>query len=101
MTSFSTASMETESAVHSLFNSIDVPFCIVEMRCTADRPLDFRYVETNDAFTKRSVLGNVDGRSMRQLGLSEDDQLFERIREVIHTGRAAYFQHQSPLLGNR
>jgi carbamoylphosphate synthase large subunit len=47
-----------EAKYHSIINSIDVGFCIVEVAFdNQQRPIEYRFVEVNAAFERSSACG--------------------------------------------
>uniref|UniRef100_UPI003F880829 PAS domain-containing protein n=1 Tax=Methylobacterium sp. NMS12 TaxID=3079766 RepID=UPI003F880829 len=45
---------ENEARYRTLFESIEVGFCIIEMRFEGDRAVDYRIVEANPAFVRQT-----------------------------------------------
>src|SRR5450631_1399085 len=58
---------ESEVRYHSLFNSIDEGFCVIEkVEGGVGEPLDFRYLHANPAFVKQSGMSGMIGKTIRQ-----------------------------------
>jgi len=87
------ALLESETRYRSLFDSMDEGFCILEkVQGAAGEAVDFRYIEANAAFEAHSGVGNVVGRTIRQMfpGISED--WYETYVAVLATGEPIRFE---------
>jgi PAS domain S-box-containing protein len=81
---------------HALINSIDVGFCILEMLFDDDdRPVDYRFIETNRAFDEQTGLVNAVGQRARTLVPGLEEHWFENYGAVAVTGRPLHFEQQS------
>jgi len=92
---------EGEERYRTLFDSIDQGFCIIEMRIEAGQPLDYRFIEVNQAFEKQSTLRNAKGRWMRELRPGHEERWFEIYRDVALTGEPIHFEQQGQELEER
>ena len=90
-----------EERYRTLFDSIDQGFCIIEMRIEAGKPLDYRFIEVNQAFEKQSTLVNAKGRWMRELRPGHEERWFEIYRDVALTGQPIHFEQQGQELEDR
>ena len=84
---------ESEERYHTLFESIDDGFCIIEkVEGKAGEPLDFRYIQANPAFDVQSGMSDVVGKTIRQMfpGISEDWYL--TYDSVLRTGEPIRFE---------
>ena len=91
---------ESEAKYRTLFDSIDVGFCVIEVLFDADdRPEDFRFLETNPAFVQQSGLVNSVGHTGRELIPALEATWFESYGRVARTGEAIRFQNESETLG--
>ena len=91
---------ESEARYRTLFNSIDEGFCIIQMIFDEDeRPVDYRWLETNPAWEKHTGLQGAVGRTAQELipGLEED--WFEVLGKVAQTGEPIRFQQGSEVMG--
>ena len=82
---------ESEARYHTLFESIDEGFCIIEVIFDATRkPVDYRFVEVNPAFVEHTGLTDALGKTMRELVPDHDAHWFEtsRTRSHFRQGRA-------------
>ena len=78
---------------HWLFESIDEGFCIIEAaEVSPGAPIDFRYVEANPAFAVQSGIGDVVGKTIREVfpGITED--WFATYDAVLRTGTPIRFE---------
>ena len=90
-----------EERYRTLFDSIDQGFCIIEMRIEDGKPLDYSFIEVNQAFEKQSTLVNAKGRWMRELRPRHEERWFEIYRDVALTGRPIHFEQQGQELEDR
>lgn len=83
----------SEAQYRTLFNSIDEGFCIIEKTETGPgEPVDFRYVEVNPAFTRQSGIGNVVGKTIREVFPGESQEWFDTYDAVLKTGQSIRFE---------
>jgi signal transduction histidine kinase len=92
---------ESEDRYRALFNGIDEGFCILEMRIQEGAPLDYRFIDVNEAFEKQSTLADAKGRWMRELRPEHEEHWFEIYRDVALTGRPVRFTATGQELENR
>lgn len=58
----------SEERYRTLFESIDEGFCVIEVLFDEnDRPIDYRFLETNPMFQQQSGLVQVEGKKIREL----------------------------------
>jgi PAS domain-containing protein len=82
------AAQGTALRYQSLFNSIDVGFCIIELKYdTSGRALDYRFLEVNPAFEKQTGLTQAAGRWMREMVPEHEQHWFDIYGQVALTGR--------------
>jgi PAS domain S-box-containing protein len=85
---------------HSLFESIDAGFCIIQMIFDADgEPTDYEFVEVNPAFVRQTGMADALGRRMRQLAPEHEQQWFDVYGRVALTGEAVRFEEPAEALG--
>ena len=86
---------ESEERYRLLFESLEAGYCVIEkVGGEAGELLDFRYVEANPAFAAQTGLGDVLGKTLRQV---LPDEFEERIRtyDAVHrTGEPVRFQRE-------
>src|SRR5665213_1777937 len=84
---------ESEVRYHSLFNSIDEGFCVIEkVEGVAGEPLDFRYLEANPAFTTQSGMSDMIGKTIRQALPDEPEGWCSIYDTVLRTGEPIRFE---------
>jgi PAS domain-containing protein len=92
----------SEERYHTLFNSIDEGFCVIEMLFDSDgTPSDYRFLETNPGFEKQSGLHDVVGKRMRELSPQLEAHWFEKFGRVALTGESIRFVDEAHELGGR
>jgi PAS domain S-box-containing protein len=78
---------QSETRYRALFDSMDEGYCIIEVIFDQnDRPVDYRFLETNPAFDKQTGLINAQGKRMRELAPNHEDHWFEIYGRVALTG---------------
>jgi PAS domain S-box-containing protein len=87
---------ESEARYRALFESLDEGFCVVEVVFDEqERPVDYRFVETNAAFEAQTGLVGARGRSARELVPTLEPFWFETYGRVALTGASERFQSGS------
>jgi PAS domain S-box-containing protein len=90
---------ESENRYRTLFESIDVGFCIIEVRFDdADRAIDYRIVEANPAF-ERQTGANVVGRWVSDFAPDLERHWFETYGRVALTGEPAHIENRADVFG--
>lgn len=85
----------------SLFESIDVGFCIIELVLDdAGKPVDYMFTEANPAFERQTGLDHVAGRSMRSLVPGHEQRWFDTFGEVASNGESVRFEEHAGALGD-
>lgn len=93
---------ESEERYHTLFNSIDEGFCIIEMIFDEQgSAVDWRYLEVNPAFEQQNGLREATGKRMRELAPDLEPYWFEIYGKVARTGEPIRFQSEAKALGER
>ena len=89
-----------QARYRTLFESMDSGFCVIEMIFDArERPVDYRFVETNPAFEGQTGLVNAAGRTARELLPTLESHWFEIYGRVAATGEPVRFQNGSEPMG--
>lgn len=99
-TLFSEAALrESEESYRTLFESMDDGFCILEMIFDdQDRPVDYRFIETNEVFARQTGLVDARGRTARELVPNLEPVWFEMYGKVASTGETLRFvDHSKPM----
>jgi len=90
---------ESESRYRTLFESIDVGFCVIEVRFDdADRAVDYRIVEANPAF-ERQTGANVVGRWVSDFAPNLERRWFDTYGRVALTGEPAHVEDRADVFG--
>ena len=83
-----------------LFRDLEDGLCIVEVLFDDDdRPVDYRFLEVNDAFEEQTGLANAVGRTARELVPGLDDSWFEMYGAIARTGEPRRFTNEAPAMG--
>lgn len=96
---------ESEARYRSLFESIDLGFCIIEVLfAPADgdnlrQAADYRFLEVNPAFIAQTGLADAVGHTVRELAPSHESHWFERYGHVALTGQPMRFEAPAEALG--
>ena len=91
---------ESELLYERLFNSMYEGFCIIEPIETAPgEPLDFRYISANPTFVMQTGIGNVVGRTLREVIPTESDGWVQIYDDVIKTGESLRFERELTTTG--
>jgi PAS domain S-box-containing protein len=89
-----------EERYRTLFESIDEGYCLMQLIFDeADRPVDYRFLETNAAFEVHTGLRDAVGRTARELVPNLDGSWFEIYGRVAVTGQAVRFENEAPAMG--
>ena len=90
---------ESEERYRTLFNTLIEGFCIIEVIFDAgNRPVDYRFLEINEAFEGQTGLKNARGRLMRDLAPEHEAHWFEIYGKVALTGQPASFVNEARAL---
>ena len=96
------AMRESEERYHTLFNSIDEGFCIIESIFDEhDTPIDYRFLEINPMFTKHTGLREAVGKRMRELVPEIEDHWIQIYGNVALTGQSIRFMNEAKALDGR
>jgi len=91
---------QSERQYHTLIDSIDQGYCVIEMLFDErEAPVDFRYLEVNEAFSAQTGLVDAIGRKARELTPQIDPYWLESYGRVARTGEPASLEHFSIPLG--
>ena len=93
---------ESEAHYHTLFNSIDEGFCVVELIFDhANKPIDYRFLEVNPSFIKQSGLKQALGKRMSEFAPDLDGEWYEIYGKVVTTGQPIRFIKEAKELEDR
>lgn len=86
---------ESEERYRLLFQSIDQGYCVVKVRDEPGLPLDYMFVEVNDAFEQQSGILQAKGQWVRELHPQLEEFWYRTYRDVAVTGQPVRFEHES------
>ncbi|MGH8146694.1 MAG: chemotaxis protein CheB [Rhodanobacteraceae bacterium] len=87
---------ESEARYRTLFDSIDEGFCIVKLFYDdAGNPFDYRFLEVNPAFHRNTGLGNVVGKTIRQMVPKQEQQWFDIFGAIAASGEPMRFEQRA------
>ncbi|MET0387870.1 MAG: ATP-binding protein, partial [Polyangiales bacterium] len=90
---------ESEERYRSIFTSIDQGFCLMQLLFDEhDVPVDYRFLELNDAFERQTGLRNALGKTARELVPDLDASWFELYGRVAKTGETTRFENHAPAM---
>lgn len=83
----------------ALIQALDQAYCIIDMIFDeAGRPVDYRFVEANDAFVDQTGLHDAIGKTVRQMTVGLEAHWFDIYGKIALSGEPARFtQHAQPL----
>jgi len=91
---------ESENKYHSLFDTMDQGFCILEVIFDDNnRPIDYHFIETNPVFERQTGLKAAIGKTARELVPNLESHWFELYGKVALTGEALHFSQGSEAMG--
>lgn len=89
-----------EERYRQVFESIDQGFCVIEMIFDDDgRPSDYRFMEMNSAFERKTGLRDVKGRTMRSIAPGHEQYWFDTYGRIALTGEPLRFELPASALG--
>ncbi len=84
--------VESQQRYQTLFNSIDEGFGVFEVEFSPEgKPVDYRFIEVNDAFARQTGLENPVGRTARELVPDLEAHWFEIYGRIASGGEAKRF----------
>ena len=91
---------ESEARYRTLFESVDVGFCIIEVLYDGGgAPIDFRYLETNPAFVSQAGLEGAVGRTIRELVPDLEHHWIDLYAAVAATGEPVRYESEAAAMG--
>ena len=70
----------SDMSYRALFEDIDQGFCVIEVLFEGERPIDYRFIETNREFERDTGLFDVVGKSMRELVPAHESHWYRLLR---------------------
>jgi len=90
---------ESEAKYHTLFDSMDEGYSIIQMLYDTDgKPIDWRILEVNPAFEKHIGVACAKGKTVRELGLAVEPRWMEIYGHVAETDESLRFEEHSETL---
>ena len=90
----------SEERYRTLFEAIDVGFCVIEMLFDEQgRAVDYRFLESNPAFERHTGLINAIGKTAVELVPDLDVFWFRTYGNVALTGDSIRFENHAPAMG--
>ena len=89
---------ENEARYRTLFESIEVGFCIVEMKFEGTRAVDYRIMEANPAFVRQTG-ADVAGKWVSEFAPDLERHWLDTYGRVALTGEAAHIEHYADVFG--
>ncbi len=84
--------VESQQRYQTLFNSIDEGFGVLEVIFSSEgEPIDYRFIEVNDAVARQTGLENPVGRTARELVPDLESHWFEIYGRIARSGEAERF----------
>ncbi|MEQ4576075.1 hybrid sensor histidine kinase/response regulator [[Pseudomonas] boreopolis] len=81
-----------EGVYRDMFASMDAGFCVIEVVFDGERPVDYVFLDINEAFERLTGLDCPVGRSIRSLLPDIEDEWIRRYGEVVNTGQRLRFE---------
>ena len=84
----------------AIFNTLIEGFCIIEMIFDAGgKPVDYRFLETNEVFEAQTGLNDAQGKLMRELAPIDEQHRSDIYGKVASSGEPARFMAPAAALG--
>ncbi len=91
---------KSEARYHSLTQSIDEGFCVIEIKFdNNDNPVDYKFHEVNPVFEAQTGLKDAAGKTMREMVPKHESKWFEIYGNVAKTEKPIRFESESEALG--
>ena len=86
----------------TLLSSLDEGFCVIEVILDEQqKPIDYRFLETNPAFSRHTGLFGAEGKCMRDLAPAHENHWFETYGRVALDGQPVRFVQEARALDDR
>lgn len=87
----------SEERYRTLFEAVDEGVCIIEMiRDAAGAPVDYRFIETNQAFVRHTGLAGAAGRTILEMVPGHDQVWMDLYGKVARTGEPVRYENENP-----
>ena len=92
--------MTANDRYRMLFEWLDAGFCVLQMIYDdAGRPVDYRFLEVNQAFGHQTGLRDAMAKTMREHAPDHEEHWFETYAEVARSGKSRRFVQRAAALG--
>ncbi len=92
---------EEEERYRAIFDGLDTGFCILQMKFDGDTPVDYLFLDVNQAFASQTGLEDAKGRWVRTLVPNLEQHWFDLYGQVARTGEAMRFEQKADAMGRR
>lgn len=82
-----------------MFDAMDAGFCVAEVLFDSERPIDYRFVEVNQAFEQQTGLVDPVGRTALELVPGLEQYWIDLYGRVVVTGEPERFENGSDAMG--
>jgi diguanylate cyclase (GGDEF)-like protein/PAS domain S-box-containing protein len=87
---------KTEERYRKLFTSMNAGFCVIEMTFDSHgKPVDYLYLEVNDAFERATGISRAAGRRIREIAPELEEHWFEIYGRIAMTGEPEHFTNEA------
>lgn len=91
---------KSEEKYRTLFEGINDGFTIIEVLFDENgNTADYRFIETNPAFTRQTGIEQGVQKTMREIAPAHEEFWFEMYGEIAKTGVPRHFEHKTEALG--
>ena len=85
--------------VLGVLDSIDIPVVVVDRDCKVENnPIDYRFLEVNQAFQRQTGIIDARGRLMREIAPSHEQHWFDIYGRIALTGETLRFENPAAAL---
>ena len=82
-----------------MLERLNTGFCIIEVIFEGDTPVDYRFLEVNEAFSRNTGLSDVIGQRMGVIEPNHETDWYQVYGQVARTGKAQQFEMEARALG--
>ncbi|GAB5536915.1 MAG: hypothetical protein Rubg2KO_31640 [Rubricoccaceae bacterium] len=93
------AQAESDERYRTLFESVEVGVCVLDVLYDDEHPVDYRFVETNSAFVEQTGLEDAIGKTAYELVPDLEPHWVQTYAEVARTGVPVRFESGSDAMG--
>jgi two-component system, chemotaxis family, CheB/CheR fusion protein len=94
--------IDSERRYHAIFDSIDQACCVIDLIFDDDgSPIDYRYIEINQAFAVLTGTAPGAGNTMREIEPDQDRRWLEAYGRVALSRHPGYFEGPTEVLGRK